>query len=49
MYRQVDNEPIADPALIVCPHADLLGRLPDLAPGGVRLRPALRQGAVAPW
>ncbi len=27
------NEPVADPALIACPHCDLLQRLPDLAPG----------------
>ena len=27
------NEPLADPALIGCPHCDLLQRLPELAPG----------------
>jgi paraquat-inducible protein A len=29
----VYNEPISDPALIACPHCDLLQRLPVLAPG----------------
>ena len=33
MDSQVYNEPVADPALIACPHCDLLQRLPDLAPG----------------
>jgi paraquat-inducible protein A len=28
------NQPVADPALIACPHCDLLQRLPELAPGG---------------
>jgi paraquat-inducible protein A len=28
------NEPLADASLIVCPHCDLLQRLPELAPGG---------------
>src|SRR5713226_2692269 len=27
------NEPVADASLIVCPHCDLLQRLPELAPG----------------
>ena len=27
------NEPVGDATLIVCPHCDLLQRLPDLAPG----------------
>ena len=27
------NHPVADPALIACPHCDLLQRLPELAPG----------------
>ena len=27
------NQPVADPALIACPHCDLLQRLPELAPG----------------
>src|SRR5271166_316326 len=34
MDSHVYNEPVADPALIACPHCDLLQRLPDLAPGG---------------
>jgi paraquat-inducible protein A len=33
MDSQLYNEPVADPALIACPHCDLLQRLPDLAPG----------------
>jgi paraquat-inducible protein A len=28
------NDPIADDALVACPHCDLLQRLPDLSPGG---------------
>jgi paraquat-inducible protein A len=32
-YSQVYNHPIADTALVSCPHCDLLQRLPDLAPG----------------
>jgi paraquat-inducible protein A len=28
------NQPVADASLIVCPHCDLLQRLPELAPGG---------------
>jgi paraquat-inducible protein A len=27
------NQPVTDPALIACPHCDLLQHLPDLAPG----------------
>lgn len=27
------NQPLGDPALIACPHCDLLQRLPDLLPG----------------
>jgi paraquat-inducible protein A len=27
------NEPVGDASLIVCPHCDLLQRLPELAPG----------------
>src|SRR6185369_13775109 len=27
------NRPIDDPALVACPHCDLLQRLPELAPG----------------
>jgi paraquat-inducible protein A len=27
------NQPVADPALIACPHCDLLQHLPELAPG----------------
>ena len=27
------NEPVADPALVACPHCDLLQRLPEVAPG----------------
>jgi paraquat-inducible protein A len=27
------NQPVADPALIACPHCDLLQHLPDLPPG----------------
>jgi paraquat-inducible protein A len=30
----VYNQPVSDPALVGCPHCDLLQRLPDLAPGG---------------
>ncbi len=33
MRSQVYNQPIPDPALIACPHCDLLQRLPELAPG----------------
>jgi paraquat-inducible protein A len=33
MHSQVYNEPVADPALIGCPHCDLVQRLPELAPG----------------
>jgi paraquat-inducible protein A len=32
-YSQVYNQPIADSALVACPHCDLLQRLPDLAAG----------------
>jgi paraquat-inducible protein A len=32
-HNQLYNEPVADPALIGCPHCDLVQRLPDLAPG----------------
>jgi len=32
-YSQEYNQPIAHPALIACPHCDLLQRLPELAPG----------------
>ena len=28
------NDPIADDALVACPHCDLVQRLPDLPPGG---------------
>ena len=34
MSSQEYNEPVADASLIVCPHCDLLQRLPELAPGG---------------
>jgi len=30
---QTYNEPVADAMLVVCPHCDLLQRLPELAPG----------------
>ena len=33
MSRQEYNEPVGDASLIVCPHCDLLQRLPVLAPG----------------
>ncbi len=33
MSSQEYNEPVADASLIVCPHCDLLQRLPELAPG----------------
>ena len=33
MYDRVYNQPVADAALVGCPHCDLLQRLPDLAPG----------------
>jgi len=33
-YREVYNQPVADPRLVACPDCDLLQRLPDLAPGG---------------
>jgi paraquat-inducible protein A len=32
-YSHVYNQSITDPALIACPHCDLLQRLPELAPG----------------
>jgi paraquat-inducible protein A len=34
LYSVVYNQPVADPALIACPHCDLLQRLPELAVGG---------------
>jgi paraquat-inducible protein A len=34
LYSVVYNQPVDDPALIACPHCDLLQRLPQLAPGG---------------
>src|SRR5579863_5942408 len=33
LYERVYNQPVADAALVGCPHCDLLQRLPDLAPG----------------
>jgi len=33
MDGHVYNQPVADPALIACPHCDLVQRLPHLAPG----------------
>ena len=33
MSSQEYNEPVGDASLIVCPHCDLLQRLPELAPG----------------
>ena len=34
MANPAYNQPIVDDALTVCPHCDLLQRLPDLLPGG---------------
>src|SRR6202030_3011452 len=33
MNSQLYNEPVGDASLTVCPHCDLLQRLPELAPG----------------
>src|SRR6478736_9167811 len=32
-HGAVHNAPLADRALVACPHCDLLQRLPELAPG----------------
>lgn len=34
MSGEAYNEPVADPALVACPHCDLVQRLPTLGPGG---------------
>jgi paraquat-inducible protein A len=31
--REPYNDPVAEPALLACPHCDLVQRLPELAPG----------------
>jgi paraquat-inducible protein A len=33
MHSHIYNQPVADTALIACPHCDLVQRLPDLTPG----------------